>query len=304
MRWPALLAFMLVSLVSTTSLAQLGELRPVSAGYEYYAPVSFRPNGSKLAFDTYRANAGFPFALTPKTFIIPSVGYQLVHAHNTGEQSGSTDLHNITVGHTLARSFSDRWFGILMVNFGVASNLAGPLTGADLYVSGNVIAMYKIGSAFSIGAGVAYDRRTGSITPVPLGALYWEPVRNFAVRGVIPSSAYVTWRPATLVTLELMSALDGQRFHLSDRSWGDRDASVAYSLVKVGAGARVHFGKLAHLELLGGAVVARRFELFVDDRSDAGGTIPPAPFFGVNLWLGTSGWQSDLPRPPEKTKTQ
>lgn len=296
MRWTAVLTFSAIGLMTRPSSAQLGEIRPVSVGYEYYAPVTYMPNGAKLTFNTYRASLSTPFALTPKTFLVPSLSYQLIDADSPGDQRASADLHNITLGHILAHKFSERWRGILGVNFGIASSLAGPVTGADLYVSGNVLAMYQLTSDFSVGAGIAYDRRTGSITPVPLGALYWEPVRSFAIRGVIPSSLYVTWRPVEPLTLELMSALDGQRFHLSDRAWGDHQATVAYSLLKVGAGARFHFGKLVHLEVLGGIVTARRFELFVDDRSTVDGAIPTAPFAGINLWFGTSGWRSDLKR--------
>ena len=149
----------------------------------------------------------------------------------------------------------------------MASNLAGDLSRADFFATGTALGLYILSPTFSVGAGVGYDGRTGKVMPLPLGAIYWEPVPNFAIRGLVPAAMNVSWRPKRFLTLELTETLDGQRYHLSNPAFGMQKGELAYSLVKLGAGARFHFGTLIHLEILGGAIVRRRFEVFLDRES-------------------------------------
>lgn len=278
--------------------AQLGELRPVNLGYEYYGPATYIP-GVRVAFHTYRANITVPFSINETTYMLPTVSYQNVSPHVSGvDEDAGGALHNISLGALLIHKFSDKWFGIAGVTGGIASNLRADLSRSDFFVSGNVVGLYALTKQVSLGAGVAYDARTGTISPIPLGVISWEPIDTFAIRATLPVSTLVAWRPWRPLTLQLTATLDGQRYNLSEERNGGHTGALAYSLIKLGPGARLHFNKLIHLELLGGAVVARRFERFVDGHSIGSASMPPAPYVGFSLWLGGSGWQSDLP-PPE-----
>lgn len=282
-------------LASPGAHAQLGgEFRPVNVGYEYHAPVDYARR-SQLDFHVYRADIAAPITLREKkTYFFPSFNFQGMSVGDAGPDAKvDLDLRLITVGTMLIHRVSDKWMGIVRTNYGIASDLAAPVSGQDFYFTGNALALYAFKPQFSLGAGVSYDQRTGNIMPIPLAALYWEPVKNFAVRGVVPASLFVSYRPARPLTLQLTGAFEGQRYHVSSDGVAPqgRKGSLAYSIIRAGAGARVHFSKWLHFEAIAGALVMRRFELFVDDQSRGHGFLPVGPYVGTSLWVGTSGWK-------------
>lgn len=147
---------------------------------------------------------------------------------------------------------------------------------------------------FTLGAGVGYDRRTGSVTPLPLLAVSWQPSPRFMLRGIVPESLAARYRAVQWLTLGVEGALEGERYHISgDASGGETNAEVAYSVAKVGVAATAHLNKSLHARVHGGAALRRRFEVYLDDDSQGDLRVATAPYVGVELFFGPSGWRED-----------
>lgn len=275
--------------------AQLGEVRVAGAGYDYAAPVT-SAGGSTSTIHQLRAGVTVPLALIgTRTYFLSAVSYQLMDVETSGVLAGrppSWDLHRLTLDTLLVQKLGTRWSMVVGAGYGLASDLAAPVTGADLYATGTALGMLQVTPTLLLGAGVSYGPKTSTLGVVPLGALSWQPARDLEVRIIAPSVAYATWRAARPLTLSLMAAIDSQFYNVHPAG-GTR--TLVQSVVKVGVGPRVHLAKLVHVEVLAGLLFARRFELFADTDHGAGdGTFLPAgPFVGTSMWLGTSGWTNE-----------
>ncbi len=287
---------LIAALATGPAAAQLAEFRGASVGYTFDAPVDFGPKGS-LTFHTVRVDAARPLVLGP-LLLIPALRYQLTRVEQEAPNAaapGVRDLHFAALGLSGVFPLSSSWRISLTGGLNLASDLVESLSLHDFSLSGTALVLYTFSPHFSAGLGVSYDGRTGDLLPVPVGLLAWEPVSNFAIRGLVPSNFSIAFRPEPHVTLELVALLDGERYHLG--SPAGQSQEVALSQVRTGAGVRLHLTKGLHLELLGGVVPWRRFETFSSGASTANFRPSMNPFVAVNFWLGLSGWRSDLPTP-------
>lgn len=305
-------AFALVatSLFATRSAhaQQLGDFKLASAGYEYYPNAqakrtSMNPDGGDAAFQVFNASLTVPITLSKdRTLLIPGFRYSLLDIIQdedslARDQTPVNALHSLMLKLALLHAFDEHWGMFVSVSGGVASDFGSDLSSDDLVVAAQVLALWTIIPDFTLGAGIGYDRRTGSVSPLPLIGLDWQPSEVFMVRGVVPQSLALRYRAAQWLTLGVEGALEGERYHLSDRP-GVEDVEVAYRVVKVGAAATVHWTPWLHSRLYGGAATLRRFEVFVDDDSRGDLKLETGPFVGLELALGPSGWKADEKQEP------
>ena len=154
--------------------------------------------------------------------------------------------------------------------------------------------LWTIVPELTLGAGVGYDRRTGSVTPLPLLAVSWQPSPRFMLRGIVPESLAARYRALTWLTLAVEGGLEGERYHISgDAAGGEPNAEVAHSVAKVGVAATAHLNRSLHARLHGGAALRRRFEVYLDDDSQGDLRVATAPYVGVELFFGPSGGRED-----------
>lgn len=282
--------------------AQLGDLKIASAGYEYYPNARAKrtmlnPDGADAAFQVFKASLSVPIVLEKdRTILIPGFRYSLLDIIQD-EQSLARDqtpvdaLHAMLLKLGLFHYFNDTWGMYVAVSGGLAGDLSGDLSGDDFVIAGQLMGLWTIVPEFTLGAGIGYDRRTGTVSPLPLIAIDWQPTPVFMIRGVVPESLAFRWRTAEWLTLGVEGALEGERYHLSERI-GVENVEVAYRVVKVGVGATVHWNPWFHTRLYGGAAAARRFEVFVDDDSQGDLKVETGPFAALELSIGPSGWKS------------
>jgi hypothetical protein len=283
-----------------TAEAQLGDLKIASAGYEYYPTAqakrtSLNPDGADAGFQIFKASLSVPIPLGEHTIFIPGFRYSMLdilqdEGSLARDQTPVDALHAMLVKAAILHYFNESWGMYAAVSGGIASDLAGDLSTDDLVVSGQLLALWTVLPEFTLGAGIGYDRRTGNVGPLPLVAIDWQPTPVLMIRGVLPESLAFRWRTAQWLTLGLEGALEGERYHLSDRP-DVEEVEVAYRVVKMGAAATVHWNPWFHTRLYGGAAVARRFEVFVDDDSQGDLKVETGPFAGIELSIGPSGWK-------------
>ncbi|HKU43609.1 MAG TPA: hypothetical protein VJR89_35845, partial [Polyangiales bacterium] len=124
-------------------------------------------------------------------------------------------------------------------------------------------------------------------------AVDWQPSSRFMLRGVAPESLAARYRVVPWLSLGIEGAMEGERYHLTEATSGRDDAELAYSLIKAGVAATVHWNDWLHTRAYGGATLHRRFEIFLDDESQGDLRVEPGPYAGLELWLGPSGWKTD-----------
>lgn len=299
----ALTALALLCL-SSQAHAQLGDQKIASAEYEYYPYAesnenALNPDGGEAAFQMFRTKLQLPTMLGGgSTILLPGFRYSLLDIIQRDRPNGAVDaLHALLLSAGVLQRFDEHWAMFARIEGGIASNLAGDLTSDDWVVAGQLIGLWTIVPDFTLGAGVGYDRRTGSVSPLPLLALSWQPSEQFMIRGVVPESLAVRYRLVTWLTLGAEGSLEGERYHLSNDAIADQNAEVAHSIGKVGLAATVHCTRWLHTRLYGGAAVHRRFELYVDDDSQGDLEMDPAPYVGLEVAVGPSGWRADSRTP-------
>lgn len=283
--------------------AQLAEIKPLTLSYEYDPAMEIedapgRQPGSKVAFHIFKAGVTVPVVLGGgKTVLIPSLRYNLLSTEQSGTPpdplAPSIDtLHSLMLSMGLYQVLSEHIAFYAMLGGGVAADGPGMFESQALVVSGQLIGIWTIVPEFSIGLGVGYDRRTGSVSPLPLLALDWQPTERIMLRGVLPASLAVRYRLFTPITIGAEGALEGERYHLNEDDFG-KDAELAYSVVKAGLALTLHWTRFMHTRLYGGAALRRRFEPYYQDREVGGFSASPGGYAGLELWVGPSGWKSD-----------
>jgi uncharacterized protein DUF6268 len=281
--------------------AQSAEIKPARLEYEFYpgaavhGPTASSPE-SEAHFQSARASLSLPTPVGGGTYLIPGLRYQLL---DIGQQASTATTPNVEALHSLVLSLgvvqplgSDVSL-FAQLGGGLAGDLAGEVASDDWIVSAQALALWNIIPDFTLGAGLGYDRRTGDVRPLPLLAFNWEPRPDLLVRGVLPQFLALRYRAATPVTLALEASLEGERYHLAESGVGVAHAEVAHSVAKVGPSVTLHWTNWFHTRLSGGAVVRRRFEVYVDDVSRSDLRVDNSPYVGLELWFGPSGWSSD-----------
>jgi hypothetical protein len=295
------LAFAGSTLAPAIAEAQAMELKPARLEYEFYPSAAVHgpgPTGadSDVRFQSARASLALPTPLGKESLLITGLRYQLL---DVGQYQASDSTEPVAALHSLVLSL-----GMLtplgsdvslftQVGGGLAGDLSGDVVSDDWVVSAQALGLWTIGGGFTLGAGVGYDRRTGEVTPLPLVALNWEPRPDLLVRGVLPQFFAVRYRAGEPVTLAFDATLDGERYHLNEEGVNLANVEVAHSVIKVGPSVTLHWTRWLHTRFTGGAVLSRRFEMYVDDISQGDLDVDRSPFAGIELWLGPSGWSSD-----------
>ena len=299
---PVLVAIALYWTVSSSlAHAQLGDVKLGAAGYEYFPAAAGRatplnPGGGRAAFQMFRASVAVPLELSEHTYFIPGLRYSALDLMEDNPPPPETRqsigaLHALLLKAALWHAFDEHWAVFASVGGGLASDFSSGVSSRDWVVSAQLLGLWTIVRGFTLGAGVGYDRRTGSVSPLPLLALDWRPSDVFMVRGVVPESLAIRYRVIPWLTLALEGGLEGERYHLGAKKFGVDDAEVAYSIMKSGLSATVHWGDFVNTRLYGGAAFRRRFEFYVNDASQGDVRVAAGPFLGLEVSVGPSIWQ-------------
>lgn len=287
-----------LALASSFAHAQLGDIKVASTAYEYFPTAKGRatplnPNGGNASFQLFRAQVSVPIALTERTYFIPGVRYTLLDVNASRDDSRQTirALHALLLKAALWHSFSERWAVFAAVGGGLASDFSSGVSSRDWVVSAQLIGMWTVVPGFTLGAGVGYDRRTGNVSPLPLLAVDWRPNDVFMIRGIVPELLAVRYRAVPWLTVALEGALEGERYHLGAKKFRADDAEVAYRVAKAGLSATVHWTSWLNTRVYGGATFWRRFEFYVDDKSQGDVRVAAGPFAGLELSVGPSIWE-------------
>ena len=298
---PLALALLASAFAPSLAHAQAAELKPARLEYEFYPTAGVRGLGgpdSEARFQAARASLSLPAPVgDSNTLLIPGLRYTLLDVGQTTPEGVEAQpveaLHSLVLSLGVLQPLDDRWTLFGQVGGGLAGNLSSEVASDDWVVSAQALAMWRVADAFTIGAGLGYDRRTGDVRPLPLVALDWQPRPDLLLRGIIPQFLALRYRAGRPVTLAIEANLEGERYHLSQDDIGVAHAEVAHRVAKIGPSVTLHWTSWFHTRVGGGLVLDRRFELYVDDISQGDLDVSKGPYAGLELWFGPSGWSSD-----------
>lgn len=259
---------------------------------EYYPSARAGGPTKQLAVGVFRAHGAIPVMLGASTIFLPGVSYERVELDGRGLASPAPTLHAPMLNLTLVQKVSDRLSLVLSLGYGIASDFGGPLGKDDFVVTNMVLGVYKLSDSVSLGGGILYDRRTGSVGPLPVVPINWRISENARLRGVIPASVAIEYRAAPWLAVGIRGAYDGNRYHLSENSYGVAHMQLAYSAISVGPKMTAYLADFVNVDVYLGVPVYRRYAAYVDGDQIASEQLTPVVGGGIRVWIGDSKWDS------------
>ncbi len=296
----ALLAALAVTCSPSLAVAQIVQGSPVEVAVVAYAPapVSTEPSRAHLngssQLTSYTASLSLPLPVGDDTYVIPGVSYRHLQPTWTGPTPPGFQLgglHALGSSLTVAHRFTDRWTLIHKFGVGFASDFEGDVTRGDIQLSTMTLASYRLLDELTLGAGLGYDRRTGTPLPLPLVGVRWQLTDDLMFRGVIPSRFGLAYRATSWLTSSIEGSYEGERFHVDEERFDIRELQAAFSVFKVGTGLTAHLPAGIHLELETGLVLHRRFDGLIGGERVFRIDQPRDGYAGLRLWFGLSGWE-------------
>jgi hypothetical protein len=278
-----------IFVVSLTSSAEAQLVDSVAASsVETYPSAKNGDSFGEIRLNVVRVSAGLPIPLSDSTALLAGVAYELIDVHpSTGQ---AFQLHAPKVSFGVMHDFSKHWSAVAVGDLGMASDFSGAVGSDDLLLSLTGIVTYALNDSFKLGAGIVYDRRSGSLSPIPALLVQWRISERLRVRGFAPVWLNAEYRATRWLDLGARSTFEGNRFHLGEDWLGRQNVELAYSNLTVGPKVTFNFTDWIHLDLYAAAAVYRRYELFQDDDSLTRDRLAPVVGYGVRFWVAPSGW--------------
>ena len=279
--------FVAVTTISVNARAQLVDSLG-AASFDYYPSASNGDSPGATQINVFRTSAGVPVNVSRKTTLVAGAAYEMIDVHPSLGPSFQLHAPKATVG--LIQGLGEHWGMMAFVDGGLASDFTEELGASDVLFSVTALGTYAINEQLKLGAGAVYDRRTGSLAPLPAVLLDLRLGARWRVKGFAPVYVKAEYRAADWLDLGVRSTFEGNRFHLGSDTFGAEDLELAYSNLTVGPKVTLNFTDWVHLDLYGAGAVYRRYELFQSDESLARYSLSPVMGYGARFWLAPSGW--------------
>ena len=280
------------SLASMEARAQVGDsLASASVELYPYARNTDDPR-MQVRLQIYRANVGLPIRLSQQTMLLAGLSYEQLNVDLRGDTSaGAPTFRTPAASFGVVQRVGSRFTVIAIAGAGLASDFSDPVSSDDLLLSATGIFIYKVSDALSLGAGVVFDRRTGSPTPLPAMSVNWRISHDVRLRGFVPARLDAELRASRWLTGGIRAAFNGNRYQLGEAKYGISDQQIAYSTLTVGPKLTFSASDWIHLDLYATTAVYRRYDIR-QDQEDAGGlSLAPAVAWGVRFWFGPALWE-------------
>jgi hypothetical protein len=290
MRARTLLAALGLLAFAPAAKAQMAESLAATS-FEYYPRVSTDDRPGSLELKVFRASAGVPIAMAKRTTLLVGAAYELIDVNPQGAVGDfSFQLHapKLTVG--VAQGFGERWGVMAFVDGGFASDFSDAIGSEDVLLSVTAVGTYRLNESFTLGAGAAYDRRSGKLAPLPALLLKWRISERTRVRGFAPAFLAAEYHALDWLDLGVRGSFEGNRFHLGQERFDVRGLELAYSTLNVGPRLTFHASEWLHFDVYAAGAVYRRYEMFQNDESLARHSLPASMTYGARFWIGPSSW--------------
>lgn len=259
-----------------------------ATSFEYYPSASNGDRPGETQLNVFRTSAGVPIPVADKTKLMLGAAHELLDVRPSVGESFQLHAPKVTLG--VIQDFTKRWGMMAFVDGGLASDFSDDLGSNDVLLSVTAIGTYAVSDQIKFGVGAVYDRRTGTLAPLPAILLDVRLSERLRIKGFAPTYVKFEHHTTDWLDLGVRATFEGNRFHLGEEQAGISNAELAYSNLTVGPKLTLNFTDWTHLDLYAAAAVYRRYELFQDDESLARYELSPTVGYGARFWVAPSGW--------------
>jgi|GEM_PF-1696850 len=282
-----ILAILCSASITHGAHAELADsLAAISA--EHYPDAKNNGETESVQLSLVRANVGVPIKLSERTLMFAGAGYELIDVRPSGAASFQLHAPKLSVG--AVHDFSERWGAIGLVGVGLASDFSESIGSRDLTLSLSGMVTYAFNKTTKVGAGVVFDARTGTLSPLPALLVDLRPLPRLRIHGFAPVWLHAEYKTMDWLDVGLRATFDGNRYHLGEKAAGLRDVELAYSNFSVGPKLTFHISDWVHLDVYAPIAAYRRYELFQNDDSIGRYRLSPVVGYGMRVWVAPSGW--------------
>lgn len=282
---------------SSVAYAQVNDSLAATS-FEYYPSVENGEQPGETQLNVFRASAGIPIPVAKRTTLIAAAAYELIDVNPSLGHGFQLHAPKATFG--LIQGFSESWGMMAFADVGLASDLSDDVGSDDALFSLTGIATYEFNDSFTLGAGAAYDRRTGRLAPLPAVLLNLRLGERARIRGFVPAYVNAEYRATDWLDVGLRGTFEGNRFHLGEEKFGVADLELAYSTLNLGPKLTFSLNDWVHLDVYAAGAVYRRYEIFRDDDSFAKYSLSPVLAYGARFWIGPSQWRAPSAAAPKR----
>ena len=203
-----------------------------------------------------------------------------------GEEPDMKHLHAIQYTLTLRHGLSQKWYMLAMVTPGLASDFEADISSDDLTSETAVVFVRQFSERWSLGFGAAISNQFGEPLPLPVLAYEWSNGSNLRANGILPGTLEFWYLPNPKLELGLAVGGDGNQYHGDPDIYGVDNPLMRFSDITVAPSARIHLSKAVHLNVEGGFVPFRRFELYDGDEKQISYDLKPGGFIKAGFRIG------------------
>jgi len=302
----------------STARAQLPPL--AEAVTQYMPPATVEEAGGVNAqITSYDALVNVPTRLARTTFFIPGLQFHVDSISYANEPPSFTPVRSL-IGLDLTLLLAHQLNDTTTLSFRVWPGVAGDLKKLDagaLRVGGLGMLSWAPSERVTLGGGALASYSFGQLLPLPMLYLDWTPRRYLRVEASLPFFASTTFRWSDRLELGALADVSGNEYAIRSAEVRDRypcvggrdDATtpviegraspgnctdhLAYSVVAVGAIARVRLFSSLWLGAFFGHTVFRRYDL----KNPDGGRLPGGEVDMPNVPVFRLGFTFRIPSP-------
>ncbi len=259
-----------------------------ATSFENYPSGTDGRSGAGTGLNVFRASVGAPIFVSDETTLVVGAAYERIGVVPSATEAFELQGTKATFG--IIQGLSEHWGMMAFGDVGLTSDFAEPLGSKDLLLSFTGIATYRWGDRIQLGGGVIYDRRSGTLAPLPALLLNLHLSSRARIRGFFPVWLNAEYRATSWLDVGVRSTFEGNRFHVADGRFGASDVELAYSNLTVGPKVTFHVDDWVHFEVYAPGAVYRRYDLFQHDDRFARSDLAPVMGVGARLFFAPSGW--------------
>lgn len=269
------------------------------------------PRGTEVQVSSYDASLNVPIVLNERTFLVPGAQYHVDSVSFSGQPDGFVALrafHAVSIPVLFVRLLPRSW----SLSLRAAPTLAGDFASIDsgaLHASALALATNGVSDRLVLGFGGLASYSFGSLLPLPVAYVDWEPAVWLRVESFLPAFVHVDVRARDRIEVGPALEVAGNEYAVrDDRIRGGPACTapretrtncmdhIAYSVATLGLDARVRVAGTLWVSMRAGRTVFRRFEQFDADDARLEGGLRTLP----NAWLVRVALNLRIPMPQDE----
>lgn len=238
----------------------LGSLSITYEGESRFVDDTSRFGSIGVSVREMALNAGVPMVMKPGWKLTTGLGLRAYQFAFSTPYLNNKETYIISVPFGLFTTLSEQWNLTAMLAPSIYSDFER-VTLDDCRLACFVMAGYKWTPTLTLSMGAAYSRVFGSDLFFPVAGLVWNPDPEWRVSLTFPKPA-IWYAPAKRLRFSAWLTPAGSEWGITDTvDENERNYNFMFKGWRTGTSVEIELMRHVNLELAGGAVIQRRYEL-------------------------------------------